>query len=182
MELFMNRFSSEELAKKVFDILDSHKAIDIETINIEKKSSLADRFVICSGSSQTQVKSLADHVQYELEKEGILARSAEGYESSRWILLDYVDVIVHIFHPEERKFYSLAKLWKARPQESEIQISEEMKEDDVDKVLLNMSESIDEDEADYDFIDEFEEEFEDEFEDEFNEDFSSNFDDEIEEI
>ncbi len=154
----MHKYNSDDLAKKIVEILDSHKAQDIEIINIEKKTSLADRFVICSGSSQTQVKSLADHVQYELEEEGVLARAAEGYESSRWILLDYNDVIVHIFHTEERQFYSLSKLWNARPNEDEISLSEEFKdEDDLDKVLMDMEKDGDYlDSDEYDFIDEYE--------------------------
>lgn len=133
----MKEWKAESLAQRIVEILEDHKAVEVETMNIKEKSSLADFFVICNGSSETQVRALADHVQYELEKEGLIARAVEGYESSRWILLDYVDVIVHIFHPKERKFYSLEKLWKARPKESETLLSEEQRnEEDLLEAVL----------------------------------------------
>ena len=77
------------------------------------KTILADFFVIATGTSTTHVKALADEVEYLLkEKDNRLVDHVEGFESSRWILLDYGDVVVHVFHSEERDFYSLEKLWQ----------------------------------------------------------------------
>ncbi|MDO5733412.1 MAG: ribosome silencing factor [Eubacteriales bacterium] len=123
----MEKLTSAELAEKIVAILEDHKAKDIENLNICEKTSLADRFVICSASSATQVKALADHVVYDLEEEGIVPKSSEGFESMRWICLDYVDVVVHIFHEEERQFYALSKLWKNKPSEESQRLSEEQR-------------------------------------------------------
>lgn len=87
------------------------KGIDIKVLNITKLTPIADYFVIVSGNSSTQVMSIAD----EIEEKMILAGSEEiikeGYQSGRWILLDFNDIIVHVFHKEEREFYDLERLW-----------------------------------------------------------------------
>ena len=105
--------TSKEIAEKIKTILDSKKALNIETIEVGEKTILADYFVIASGTSVTHVKSLADEVAYQLKTEHQLAPDhVEGESTARWILIDYKDVVVHIFHPEEREFYSLEKLWQ----------------------------------------------------------------------
>lgn len=109
----MSITTSENLAKRIADILDSKKGRDIEVIDIEQKTVVADYFVICSGTSTTQVKGLADEVAFLLKQEGKEAARIEGYDSGSWILLDYLDVVVHVFLESERAFYSLDKLWKA---------------------------------------------------------------------
>lgn len=110
----MSTLTSENLAKRIAEILDSKKGRDIQTINIEKKTIIADYFVICSGTSTTQVKGLADEVAFQLKQQGREPARTEGYESGSWILLDYLDVVVHVFLQSEREFYSLDKLWQAK--------------------------------------------------------------------
>jgi len=105
--------TASDLAQKIRTILEDKKAKDIDVIDVSDKTILADYFVIATGTSTTHVKALADEVEYLLkEKDNRLVDHVEGFESSRWILLDYGDVVVHVFHSEERDFYSLEKLWQ----------------------------------------------------------------------
>ncbi len=87
------------------------KAQDIIVLNLKKLTTVADYFVICTGDSDVQVKAIADKVKEEFKKEGIRVWHDEGYKNRSWILLDYVDVVVHVFHREARMFYNLEKLW-----------------------------------------------------------------------
>lgn len=108
----MEAFLKPEIkAQKMVNILEGKKAKDISVINIQKITTLADYFVICSGTSTTHIRSLADEVDFKMGEEGVSFLNKEGYESARWILLDYGDVVVHIFHEEERKHYNLERLW-----------------------------------------------------------------------
>lgn len=100
------------LLEKIVNILDSKKAIDIKQIDIKEKTTIADYFVIASGTSSTHVKSLADNIEEELKKEKIYPNKIEGYDSAAWILMDYGEVIVHIFTGQERENYSLEDLWE----------------------------------------------------------------------
>ncbi|MCK9478375.1 MAG: ribosome silencing factor [Firmicutes bacterium] len=103
---------SLELAKQIIKILDDKKAQKIEVIDIQKVSQLADYFIICSGGSSTHVKSLADEVEFQIGGRGSdMAYHKEGYSGATWVLLDYRDVILHIFHGETRDFYNLEHLW-----------------------------------------------------------------------
>lgn len=105
----------KELAEKIVEILDNKKGVDIELIPVAEKTVLADYFVICSGTSSTHIKALADEVEYMLKRDFDVAPDhIEGRESGRWILLDYKDVVVHVFHPEERANYNLEKLWSMK--------------------------------------------------------------------
>jgi len=97
--------------EKIVTFLGDKKAKNIEVLDIGKLSVLTDYFIICSGTSTTHIKALADGLEKELLEEGIECSQKEGYNSARWILLDYDDVIVHIFHEQERDFYSLERLW-----------------------------------------------------------------------
>ncbi len=106
-----NSFSANDIAKKAFMALDEKKAIDIKIIDISKISVLADYFIIAGGSNDRQVKALADNVEEKLGKEGIVPKSSEGYSNAKWILLDYQDVIIHIFNQEDRLFYDLERIW-----------------------------------------------------------------------
>ena len=101
-----------ELLNKIVKILDEKKAIDVKTIDIREKSSLADYMVVASGTSTTHIKALADNVEEELEKENIHPHKIEGYNSNSWILMDYLDVIVNIFTEADREHYKLEDLWK----------------------------------------------------------------------
>ena len=109
---------SKELATKVAEILDSKKGIDIEMIDVSEKTTLADYFIIASGNSTTQIKALTDEVEYVLKNEyGIFPDHIEGRSGDRWMLLDYKDVVIHIFHPEERANYNLEMLWSSKKEQ-----------------------------------------------------------------
>ena len=100
-------------ARKIIEIADLKKAYDIELIKIGDVSSITDYFVICTGNSELQVKAIADEIEFKMkEKEEITPSHIEGYQTAGWVLLDYDDVVVHIFNKESRAFYSLERLWK----------------------------------------------------------------------
>lgn len=100
-----------ELAKKAAALLDSKKAERLNIIRIDDISSLADYFVIASGTGNTHVRALADELEEKLKLEGVAPARVEGYRSDSWILLDYSSVVVHVFTPEARDFYDLDRLW-----------------------------------------------------------------------
>ena len=111
---------SKELDAKITDILDSKKGIDIETIDLTGKTVLADYFVLASGNSTTQIKSLADEVEYVLKKDfDIVPDHIEGRSGDKWILLDYKDVVVHVMGREERQNYNIEKFWETKRREGE---------------------------------------------------------------
>jgi ribosome-associated protein len=99
------------LAKRIADLMIAKKAIDVVILDLKKLTSATDYFVICSADSDTQVKAIADSVQNGMEALGENVWHKEGYHALRWIVLDYVDAVVHIFHKEERLFYNLDRLW-----------------------------------------------------------------------
>lgn len=104
---------TEKKALQICKILSDKKASGIVYIDVESKTSLCDYFVICSGRSSTQVKSLAENLEEKMEKDFALSpRRREGVREGRWAVLDYQDVIVHIFNDEERDFYHLERLWE----------------------------------------------------------------------
>ena len=103
---------SLETAKLAVRAIDSKKGLDIKLIKVQDISSIADYFVIATGTSNTHVKALADEVEFKLDQEGISVSHVEGYRSDSWILLDYVDVIVHVFSEEAREYYNLERLWQ----------------------------------------------------------------------
>ncbi len=105
--------TSKEKTQLICKILSDRKANDIIYIAVEEKTSLCDYFVIAGGRSKTQVKALAEHLEEKLEKEyEIVPRRREGVQDGRWAVLDYADVIVHLFGDEERDFYRLERLWE----------------------------------------------------------------------
>lgn len=101
-----------ELAKAAAKALDSKKALNLKILHIAELSVIADYFVIATGTSNTQVKALADEVEYQLKEKGIAPSHIEGYNSNSWILLDYGSVVVHVFTQESRSFYDLDRLWQ----------------------------------------------------------------------
>lgn len=101
-----------EQAKKIAQILDSKIAQDIKIIEIADVTILADYMVIATGRSSTQVKALADEVEFQMDKLGISVSHIEGHRSNSWILLDYVDIIVNVFNEEAREFYDLERMWQ----------------------------------------------------------------------
>lgn len=105
--------TSKQTVLLVCEYLSQKKAKGIVYIGVREKSSLCDYFVVAGGSSKTQVKALAEQVEEKLEKEhGLTPRRREGINEGRWAVLDYADVIVHIFGDEERDFYNLERLWE----------------------------------------------------------------------
>lgn len=111
--------SSEELANAIVEILESKKGRDIKIIPVSAKTDIADFFVVCSGTSNTHIKTLADEVEYQSEQRGVKLLSYEGRNNNSWILLDFVTVVVHIFSREAREFYNLDKLYKAKSSNTE---------------------------------------------------------------
>jgi ribosome-associated protein len=103
--------TTKQLAKKAADLSLSVKAHEVVILNLKKLTPVADYFVICSGDSDIQVKAIADKVKEGLALEGYKTWHDEGYKNRLWILLDYVDVVIHIFHRDARMFYNLEKLW-----------------------------------------------------------------------
>lgn len=101
-----------EIVKTAVKALDSKKAYDIKIIKVKDLTILANYFIIATGTSTTQVKALADEVDYQLNENGLPPVRTEGYQGANWIVLDYTDVVVHVFHKETREFYSLERLWQ----------------------------------------------------------------------
>ena len=95
----------------IIDTLDSYKAVDIISIDLKNKSSMADYMIIASGTSSRHIQALSEQVLEKLKDNGIKNSKIEGKESSDWKLVDGIDLIVHIFNPEKRKFYELEKIW-----------------------------------------------------------------------
>ena len=103
--------SAKEVALAVTKALDEKKGIDIKLLRIEKISSLADYFVICTGTVNTHVKTLCDYAEYTMEQLGEPMLGREGHRGNSWELLDFGSVVVHVFTDEARKFYDLERLW-----------------------------------------------------------------------
>ena len=100
-----------KISESAIKVLDIKKANDIKLLKIDKQTTIADYFVICSGNSSTQIKTLADEVEYQLNNGGVKHVRLQGTESDEWKVLDCHDVIIHIFSNEARNFYKLEKLW-----------------------------------------------------------------------
>lgn len=101
-----------QTAKEIVKVLNEKKGVNIKLIEISDVSVIADYFVIATGNSSTHVKSLADEVEEHLDDIGVSVSHVEGYRSNSWILLDYIDVIVHVFSNEAREYYDLERLWE----------------------------------------------------------------------
>ena len=103
--------TAKEVALEVTKALDEKKGIDIKLLKIDRVSSLADYFLICTGTSNTHVKTLCDYAEFTLENLGETMLSREGHRGNAWELLDYGTLVVHVFTEEAREFYSLERLW-----------------------------------------------------------------------
>ena len=102
---------NSNLKKEIINILDSNKALDIISIDLEGKSSIADYMIIASGTSSRHIQALSEQVFEKFKSNGIQNCKIEGKNSNDWKLVDGIDLIVHIFNPEKRKFYELEKMW-----------------------------------------------------------------------
>ena len=103
--------TAKEVALEVTKALDAKKGMDIKLLRINEVSSLADYFLICTGTSNTHVKTLCDYAEYTMEQLGEPMLGREGHRGNSWELLDYGSVVVHVFTEEARKFYDLERLW-----------------------------------------------------------------------
>lgn len=101
----------KELALKIMDVLENKSAVNILGLDVAHLTSITEYFIICSGRNVIQVRTLAEEVEEKLGEMGVPARRKEGYHDSRWIVLDYGDAIVHIFHEQEREYYHIERLW-----------------------------------------------------------------------
>ena len=106
---------SKNLAIKISELVFEKKGYDVKILDLSKVASFADYFVICSGDSDTQVKAISDEIERKLRDDGVSSWHREGYESLSWVLLDYVDVVAHIFKKDARQYYNLEKLWGDAP-------------------------------------------------------------------
>ena len=104
--------AAKEMAKLAFNALEEKKAVDIKLIDISEVSVLADYFIIASGTNRNQVQALADNVEETLHKAGHPVKQTEGYRTANWVLMDYGDIIVHVFDSENRLFYDLERIWR----------------------------------------------------------------------
>lgn len=109
----MNVQETLQVAVKAIDEKNGH---DVNTLDMRGISLVADYFVVCHGNSETQVEAIAHEVKSQAQKSGIDVGRIEGIESARWVLIDLSDVVIHIFHKEERPYYNIEKLWSDAPQ------------------------------------------------------------------
>jgi len=110
--------SSKNLLKLTLDALEDDKAIDIISINLEGRSSIADYMVVASGNSAKQVTSMADNLVKKYKEIGLRTPSPEGMSNGDWVLIDAKDILIHLFRPEVRDFYSLEKMWAKNQKEN----------------------------------------------------------------
>jgi ribosome-associated protein len=103
--------NSKQLSQFVAKLTLEKKAEQVIIMDLRKITGITDYFVICSGDSDVQVKAISDHIREQLEKKGIKIWNMEGYQALNWVLIDLVDVVIHIFKPEVRDFYALERLW-----------------------------------------------------------------------
>lgn len=106
------KMESREMVRLACEAMEDKKAQDIKIINIENVSSLADYFIVASGMNRNQVQAMADNVNEMLGKAGVEPKQLEGYQNANWILMDYRDVVIHIFDEENRLFYDLERIWR----------------------------------------------------------------------
>lgn len=105
------RFGEKEILA-LCEVLDNKKAQDIVAIHVGDRTIVADWFLIASGRAVPQVKALADELDQKAAELGLMLRRKEGYEAGRWIVLDFGFALVHLFHPEEREYYNMERLWE----------------------------------------------------------------------
>ncbi len=103
---------AKKMTKIVIEALADKKAEDVRMIDISEVSVMADYFIIASGNNHNQVQALIDHVEEKLHQAGYSPKQIEGYETANWVLMDYLDIIVHVFDKENRLFYDLERIWR----------------------------------------------------------------------
>ncbi|MEE2858390.1 MAG: ribosome silencing factor [Candidatus Neomarinimicrobiota bacterium] len=98
-------------AKQVAELMLEKKALNVKIIDVRKITTLTDFFIICTSESQPQTRAIADHIQQSMKKKDIYVWHVEGYEYLDWVLLDFINIVVHVFNTETREYYSLERLW-----------------------------------------------------------------------
>jgi ribosome-associated protein len=106
------RLESEEKVEIIRDAMDELKAVDVNVLPVSDKTQMTDYMVICSGTSNIHIRAIADRIIERLKEQGIKGIRREGYSEARWILMDFGDVVAHVFDPEDREFYALEKFWE----------------------------------------------------------------------
>jgi ribosome-associated protein len=119
---------AKEQVLKICEILYDKKTLNIRALNVADKTIIAEWFVVCSGRATTQVRTLCDELEDKAADMGLTVLRKEGYGEARWIVLDFGHILVHIFHPEEREFYNMERLWDDDPSKC-INFSKEKGED-----------------------------------------------------
>jgi ribosome-associated protein len=114
----MTEVTGEELVDRIVAAAADKKAIDIQVLDVSDIVGYTDYFVICSGNTERQTKAIKDGIHDELKPAGVLPRRVEGERQAHWILMDYLDAVVHIFTPEARAYYRLEQLWGEAPARS----------------------------------------------------------------
>lgn len=131
---------SKQLADNVTDLIFNKKGFNVKILDLRELTAMADYFVICSAYSDTQVKAIADEIDKNLKDEGIRVWHKEGYKGLNWVLLDYVDVVIHIFKKDVRTYYNLERLWGDAPS---IEVADpELAASESKKVKLSKSRKI----------------------------------------
>lgn len=108
---------SKDLAYMITEYIFNKKGSEVKILDLKNLTAIADYFVICSADSDTQVKAISDEISKKLGEQGIKTWHTEGYSTLNWVLMDYFDVVVHIFKNEARRYYNLEKLWGDAPSE-----------------------------------------------------------------
>jgi ribosome-associated protein len=106
---------TQQLAQRIAELCFNKKGYDVKIIDLKSVALFADYFVLCSADSDVQVKAIADEIDEKLKEQGIRCWHKEGYKALQWVLLDYVDIVVHIFKKEARDYYNLERLWSDAP-------------------------------------------------------------------
>jgi ribosome-associated protein len=106
---------SNKIIDRIVELIFSKKGYDVKILDLRTLTSITDYFIICTGDSDTQVKAIADEVDKQMRDEGVRSWHTEGYRSLSWVLIDFVDIVVHVFKKESREYYNLEKLWGDAP-------------------------------------------------------------------
>ena len=103
--------NSDNIAKKIAQLMTDKKAIDVTLINLKKITTLTDHFIICTSESDPQTRAIFNHIKDELIEDNIKPWRTEGYQNLQWVVMDYINFVVHIFNKETREYYDLERLW-----------------------------------------------------------------------
>jgi ribosome-associated protein len=106
---------SNKIIDRIVELIFNKKGYDVKILDLRNLTTITDYFIICTGDSDTQVKAIADEVDKRMRDEGVRSWHTEGYRSLNWVLIDFVDIVVHVFKKESREYYNLEKLWGDAP-------------------------------------------------------------------